>query len=72
MGEDSCKDIASEENLVIKDFKNNMKYVSQCQPIIGSIRTMNFEKKQDIESRAEMLVTNFFDKELIEKRSIDS
>ena len=36
-----------------------------------SIRTLNYEKrdKYEIESKAEMVVTNFFDKHLIEKRS---
>lgn len=43
-------------------------FVSQCEPILESIRNLTQEKKTE-EDRGEIIVYNYFDKELIDKRS---
>lgn len=48
---------------------NGKNFVSQCEPILENIRNLTNEKKAE-DKRGEMIVSNYFDKKLIDKKSI--
>ena len=68
LGNEKCaEDYRSAEEL-IPNCRSEKNFLSQCLPILESIRNFSISKRTE-DSRGEMIVYNYFDKQLIDKRS---